>query len=193
MTPEDPEHAADAPLVRPLLQRMTGALQLHASVYDEVAADPEATNQAAIVVALAAIAQSFGGPEPIAIADLPIALAWAYFGWLVPGTLVWIVGSRILKFTADLPRVLRCGGFATTPQILWVMGFLAGGSEPFFLALGVLVFGLTLVANVIGIRQAFAVTTLQAVQTFLLGFIAFAGVALILGFLFAQFDTPIEG
>lgn len=192
MTPDDPGAAETNP-VRPLLHRMTGALQLQASAYDEVAADPEATNQAAVVVALAAIAQSLGGPEPIPIADLPFALAWAYFGWLVPGTLVWVVGTRILRFTADLPRVLRCGGFATTPQILWVMGFLAGGSEPFFLALGVLVFGLTLVANVIGIRQAFGVTTLQAVQTFLLGFMAFAGVALILGAVFAQFDTPIEG
>lgn len=193
MTPEEPQPTTDESPVRSFLVRSTGALQLQSPVYDEIAADPEATNQAAVVVAITALAQCVGGPEPVPVAEVPLALAWAYFSWLVPGTLVWVVATRILALEADLPRVLRCLGFATTPQILWLMGFLSGGSEPFFLALAALIFGLTLVANVIAIRQAFAVNTIRAVQTFLLGLVAFAGVAIIIGFVFSQLGTPIEG
>jgi len=191
VTPEDPEGAAPAETVRPFGLRLMGALQLQAPVYDEIAADPDATNQAAVVVGLAALAQGLGGPERIPLEQLPIVLAWAYFSWLVPGTLVWVVGTRILSHQADLPRVLRCVGFATAAQVLWVIGVVAPDSTPFHLALGVLIFGLALVANVVAIRQAFATGTLQAVQTFLLGFLAFAGVALIIGFVFAQFGSEI--
>lgn len=191
MTPEEPNAATDETRVRPFAQRIMGALQLQTAVYDEIAADPEATNQSAVVVAIAALAQALGGPERIPMEELPFALAWAYFSWLVPGTLVWATATRVLALEADLPRVLRCVGFATVPQALWLLGLLSAGSAPFEMALGVLIFGLALVANVLAIRQAFAVTTVRALQAFLLGFLAFAAVAIVLGFLFAQMGTEI--
>ncbi|MDG2308768.1 MAG: YIP1 family protein [Candidatus Binatia bacterium] len=191
MTPEEPKNASAADEVRPFVQRMTGSLQLQGPVYDEIAADPDATNQAAVVVAITALAQALGGPERIPMEDMPLALAWAYFSWLVPGALVWVVGNRFLGTNVDLPRVLRCTGYATSPQILWLLGLASLDSAPFELALGVLIFGLSLVANVIAIRQAFAVTTIRAVQAFLLGFLAFAGVAVVVGFIFAQLSTRL--
>ncbi len=191
MTPEEPQGTATASDARPFVQRMTGALQLQAPAYDEIAADPQATNQAAVVVAIAALAQALGGPERIPLADLPIALSWAYFSWLLPGTLMWVVATKILGHEANLPRLLRCLGFATVPQVLWLAGLLSSGSIPFELSLGVLIFGLALVGNVIAIRQAFAIDTIRAVQTLLLGFLAFVGVAMIIGFVLEQFDTAL--
>lgn len=193
MTPEEPTPTAETEAARPLLARITGALQLQSAVYDEVAADPDATNQAAVVVAIAAVAQALGGPEGSALADIPFILVWAYFSWLVPGTLVWVMGTRVLGLEADLPRVLRCVGFGTTPQLLWIAGLLGRDSEPFLLALATLIFCLGLVANVLGIRQAFQVNTFRAIHTFALGFLAFAGFALVVGFLLAQAGTSLEG
>ena len=71
MTPEEPNAAADEAPVRPFVQRVAGALQLQRAVYDEIAADPDATNQSAVVVAIAALAQAFGGPERIPMEELP--------------------------------------------------------------------------------------------------------------------------
>lgn len=193
MAPKEPTPTNEAKTARPLLARITGTLQLQAEVYDEIAADTDATNQAAVVVALAAVTGSLGGPEPGTLADLPFELALAYFSWLVPGTLLWIVATRALDFQADLARVLRCLGFATTPHLLWLGGLLAGGSEPFFFALFTVIVILLLVANVLAVRQAFAVNTLRAVQAMLLGFLAYTGVAVVAGFVLAQFGISLEG
>ncbi len=189
MTPD--ESTEEQPPKRPFFLRLMGALQLQTDIYDEIAADPTATNDAAVVVALCGLAQSFAGPEQVPIEQLPGALAWAYFSWLVPGTLVWLVATRGLSMESDLPRVLRCVGFASAPQLLWLATLASPErSEPLEMALGVLIFGLALVANVLALRQAFAVSTLRAVQAFVLGFLAFALVAIVLGFLLAQLGTP---
>lgn len=181
MSADEQEEAASTPAARSLLLRMTGALQLQAPVYREIADDLDATNQATVVVAITALTQALGGPEPVQMQDIPFALAWSYFGWLVPGLLVWTMATRALGFEGDLPRLLRCTAFATTPQVLWLLTLVSGGSEPFTLALGAVIFGLTLVANVLAIREAFGVATIRAVQAFALGFLAYAGFALILG------------
>jgi len=171
--------------VQPFVVRLFGAARIDPKVYGQVASDPAATNQAAVVVALSALAQAIGGPERIAIAEIPIALAWSYFSWLIPGTLVWLVAVRVLKHEADLPRVLRCVGFATAPQIYWLLGLLPIEAEAFRLAIGVVVFMMALVANVIAIREAFAVPTLRAAVIFAGGFLAFALLAVALGSILA--------
>ena len=194
MTPGDDDPAAPSTSSgegRSLLGRMLGALQLQSAVYDEIAADDRATNQATVVVAITAIAQALVGPERVPFADIPIALAWSYFGWLVPGLLVWVMATRALGLVADLPRLLRCTGFATTPQVLWILITFSEGSEPFELALGAVIFGLALIANILAIRQAFSVSTIRAVQTFALGFLAFAGFAFLLGGIAAQLGTRL--
>lgn len=191
MTPEEPQPTAAAEAPRSFVQRLLGALQLQSEVYDEIAADPAATNQAVAVVTLCALAQALGGPERLPLERLPLALAWAYFSWLVPGTVVWVCATRLLGMQADLPRVLRSVGFASAPQILWWIGLAARESVPFQLALGVLIFALALIANVVALRQAFAVNTLRALQAFALGFLAFAAVALVIGFLTAQLGAEL--
>lgn len=189
MTPEEPESTAAGP--RSFALRVLGALQLQPEVYDEIAGDEGATNQAIVLVALCAVAQALGGPERMPLEELPFAVAWAYFSWLIPATLVWATSTRFLHMEADLPRVLRCVGFAAAPQLLWLAGLPAPESVPFQLALGVAIFALALVANVLAIRQAFAVNTLRAVQAFALGFLAFAAAAMVIGFVFAQLGTEL--
>ena len=193
MTPDDPNRQASPepehpfsgePSGNPLpteprsfVRRVLGAIQLEENTYDEIATDTGATGQAAIVVGVSAAAQAMGGIEEASLGQLPGALAWGYFSWLLPGTLLWIIARNFLSLEADLIRVLRCIGFATAPQILWLFTLLAPESFPFRAALGLSIFGLGIATNVLALRQAFATTTIKAVQTLL----AFAALAVLAG------------
>src|SRR5690606_22105893 len=60
-TPHFPEAAMRPVGQRSLTERMKGAALLKVDVYEEVEADPTATQQAAIVVGIAALAAAIGG------------------------------------------------------------------------------------------------------------------------------------
>ena len=184
-SPEIPDTQAEG---RSFLRRVTGALQLDSPTYNEIASDPAATAQAAIVVAMAAAAQIVASPEALDWSQLPLVLAWQYMSWLFPGTLLWLIGTRVFGLPTELPRVLRCQGFATTPQLLWLLGSLAPQSRPVLLALAATIFLLVVAANVIAIRAAFTVNLMRAIQILLL----FAAAGLILGSIFLSVPNPSE-
>ena len=167
---------------RSFVRRVLGAIQLEENTYDEIATDTSATGQAAVVVGVSAAAQAIGGIEEAGLGEIPGALAWGYFSWLLPGTLLWVIARNFLALQADLIRVLRCIGFATAPQILWLFALLAPESFPFRAALGLSIFGLGIATNVLALRKAFATTTIKAIQTLL----AFAALAVLAGALLAS-------
>jgi hypothetical protein len=170
--------------------RVLGALQLQSDVYEEVADDPAATQQAIALVAICGLTQLPAAPQPLEGGDITLALIGAYLAWLIPGMMFRAVGERALGLKADLPRVLRALGFANAPQLLWLAGGFAPieasadaeptlTAPPFLLALGVVILILSLCSQVLALRVAFRTNLVRTLQLFVLSFFAFAVLAVV--------------
>jgi hypothetical protein len=153
--------------------RLLGALQLDATVYDEVEHDADALPQAAGVVALAALASGIGGVSAGG-GGLVAGVIGAVVGWLVGSGIVWLVGVRIMEHSSDYPELLRTIGFASAPQILTVLAIVP--------LVGWLVWPIValwgLAAYVIAVREALDVATGRAVLVCVLAW----GVSMALAF-----------
>ncbi|HEX2276009.1 MAG TPA: YIP1 family protein [Candidatus Tectomicrobia bacterium] len=145
---------------------MKGAALLHSDTYEEVEADQTATGQAAGVVALVAVAQAIGGAGEGGFGVLAGAIS-ALLGWLLWAGITYLIGAKLLGGTATWGELLRTLGFAQTPGVLYVLGFIPvlGGIIRFVVAIWVLI------AGVIAIRQALDVGTGKAILTAVLGWL----------------------
>ena len=133
------------------VQRMVGAAKLDAQVYEEIEADRSATPQALTVVVMASVAGGIGlgeGVRGLVVGTVAGLVGWAIWAWLI-----YLIGTRWLPepdTRADVGELLRTIGFATSPGILRVVGFVP--------VLGSLVFVVTavwtLVTVVVAVRQA---------------------------------------
>ncbi|HIF95788.1 MAG TPA: hypothetical protein EYQ54_01955 [Myxococcales bacterium] len=144
-------------------ERLLGAIKLDATVYEEVEHTPDAMGQAAGVVVLAVVARTFGVPGD---GGLVIGLLSGFIGWLIGTAVIWLIGVQILKHTSDFQELLRTLGFASAPQVLYVLGILPLGPLAPLLLLAVGVLGLF--AWVIAVRQALDVTTGRSIVICLL-------------------------
>ena len=143
-------------------ERLLGALRLDATVYEEVEHTPDALGQAAGVVALAALARALGVSGDAGLIEGLIGeLVGGFMGWLFGAAVIWLIGVKILKHTSDFQELLRSLGFASAPQLLYVLGALPLGPLAPVLVLAVLVLGVF--AWVIAVRQALDVTTGRSV------------------------------
>jgi hypothetical protein len=149
-------------------QRVVGALQLDAAIYEEVEHDPGALGQAALVVLLAAVATALGAPDGQASAGVIGAALGSFAGWAVSAGFVWFVGVRWMKHTSDFQELLRTIGFASAPQIAMILAVVTVLATP--VALLVAVWGIA--AYVVAVRQALDVTTGRAIFVCLLAFAA---------------------
>lgn len=158
-----------------VMSRMKGAAMLNIPTYEEVEADSTATSQAAIVVAIVAIASAIGGAGeggPGIIGGLVAAIV----GWLLWAGITYFIGDKLLGGTATWGELLRTIGFAQSPGVLYVLGIipLLGGLIRFAVAIWILV------AGIIAIRQALDFSTGKAILTAVLGWLAMVVVAVLL-------------
>lgn len=135
-------------------ERLLGALRVDATIYEEVEHTPEALGQAAAVVALAAVARGLGVPADNGLLG---GLLGGFLGWLFGTAVIWLIGVKIMKHTSDFQELLRTLGFASAPQLLYILGVIPLGPLAPLLALAVTVLGVF--AWVIAVRQALDVTT----------------------------------
>lgn len=147
-------------MARTLVERMMGAARLDVSVYEEVEADESATGQAAIVVALVAAAGAVGAAREGG-GLVAGAIIGSLLQWLMWSGLTWFIGTRLFAGTATYGELLRTLGFAMSPGVLNVLGFIPGIG----ILVAVAVWGWTLVAGIIAIRQALDFDTGKAVLT----------------------------
>jgi len=148
-------------------ERLTGALMLDTSVYEEVENDPDALGQAAGVVGLGAVASAIAGVGAGGGGILGGVLL-AGLGWVLGAVVVWLVGVRMLGHSSDLPELLRTLGFASAPRVLMILAVvpLLGW------LVGLAVVALSLVAWVLAVRHALDVDTGRAVLVCVLAFVA---------------------
>ena len=144
-------------------ERLLGAIRLDATVYEEVEHTPDALGQAAGVVALAAVARGLG----VAGLDGLIGeLISGFLGWLFGVAVIWLIGVKILQHSSDFQELLRTLGFASAPQLLYVIAVIPLGPLTPLLVIGVLI--LSIFAWVIAVRQALDVTTGRSVAVCIL-------------------------
>jgi len=145
---------------RSLVDRAVGAARLDIPTYEEVEADRSATSQAAVVVAVAAIASAIGASGR-GTGGIVAGLIGAFLSWGISSGLAYYVGTRFFGGTADWGELLRTLGFAQAPGVLNVLGIIPGLG-------GLVTFAVTiwvLVAQVVAIRQALDVDTGKAILT----------------------------
>jgi hypothetical protein len=165
---------------RSMLDRMTGAARLDIHTYEEVEADTTATNQAAAVVALVAVAQGIGASGQGAggvIAGVVVSLV----GWLMWAGITYLVGDKLLGGTATWGELLRTLGFAQSPGVLYVFAIIPGLG---WLVRAVIAIWI-LVAGIIAIRQACDFGTGRAILTAVIGWLVIAVPLVVLGLMAA--------
>ena len=155
------------------LRRLVGAAMLDANTYEEVEADRNAAPQAFAVVVLSSIAAGIGlhgasGAAATAsftvIASLLALGAWGTFA-----AITFRIGSRTLATAethVDLQEMLRTLGFAAAPGLFQILAIFT----PAPVVVSVLVFGWTMAASVVAVRQALDFdSTSRAIAVCLIG------------------------
>jgi len=153
------------------VQRMIGAAKLDVATYEEVEHDKSATWQAALVVVLAAIATGIGVMAGGSLQLFLMAAIAALIGWVIWAAIIWLVGTKLLpeaQTEADIGQLLRTLGFASSPGLLRVLGFIPVIGGLVFLVVQVWM----LITMVIAVRQALDYnSTWRAVGVCLIGWL----------------------
>ena len=145
-----------------MIQRMIGAALFNADTYEEIEADPGAIGQAIVVVLLVTLCGAVGGIIGGLLGDASaLRIVLGVIAGLVFGILRWAIWVSVLSLVGGM--MLRTGstqtswaeigrvvGFAYTPGVLYVFGFV-----PFIGWLfAVVAFLWTLAAVTVAVRQA---------------------------------------
>ena len=142
-----------------MIQRAVAIARLHLPTYEEVEHDTSLTREAGIIVLIASIVGSIGGP-PNGVGPFIATVLVNLIGWGLWATILAFVAQRLFNATTDRGEMLRVTGYAYGPRVLGLIPFL-----------GVIGAIWSLVAVIIGIRQAGDFSTGKAIITALVGFI----------------------
>lgn len=164
-----------------IMQRMLGAAKLDVATYEEVEKDSEATIQALGVVVLVAVATGLGSIGYVGFSGVLLGIIAAVLGWAVWAGLIWLIGTKLLaepSTEADWGQVARTTGFAQTPGLLRIFGFIPVVGPFIVLASGIW----QIVAVVIAVRSALDYTaTWRAVVVVLIGWVVSMLIYMLLG------------
>jgi hypothetical protein len=189
-----------------LTDRMLRAAKGDVHLYEEVERDTNATSQAATVVIIVAVLSAIGaavaatmlpasmviGGQTIAVPRNPIGtfvqqLIAVPIGWILWSYVTYFVGTRLFGGTATPGEMMRCIGFAYSPQVLSILQVVPvlGG------IVSLVLFVWSIWLAIVAIRQALDFSTGKAVGTAVVGaivaFVAIAIVGAIVGLITAPF------
>src|SRR5688500_12358510 len=133
-----------------LVDQMMRASRLEVPFYEEVERDESQTNNALTVVVITALAAGVSGAIGAAVAGTGVGsivlglvggIVAAGVGWALWCGIVYFVGTSIFKGTATWGEVLRTVGFAQSPNVLRILGFIpiVGGLISFIAGIWALV------------------------------------------------------
>ena len=157
-----------------MLARMLGAARLNVATFEDVESDKGATIQAMTVVILVSIAGGIGGILTSGIWGLVFGLIAGLVQWALWALVTFLVGTTILKTPethADWGELARTTGFAQTPGLFKVLGFLPVAGPIIVLIASIWQFA----AMVTAVRQALDYqSTWRAFGVVVIGFIIIA-------------------
>ena len=180
-----------APVARSgLLERMIGAARLDPRIYEEVEADTGATLQAMLVVIMVSVATGIGALGAGGIGGLLFGVIFGLAGWAVWALITYLVGTtwfRTPETHADWGQLARTTGFAQSPGVLRVLGFIPVVGPVIVL----FVFIWQIAAMAVAVRQALDYrSTWRAVGVVLVGFIVLVIPLILFAILLASGGTP---
>jgi hypothetical protein len=150
-----------------MMDRISRAIRLDASLYREVAGDDRLNGEAILVVLGATLLSGIG----LGIASHQRALTFGaelingvLLGWLLWAVIANLIGD-FLGGRSQLGSMIRALGYATAPRFVAVLGFLPCVGWVFRVA----AWGLTIAAGVIAIRETMEFDTFKAIVTAVLG------------------------
>lgn len=159
-----------------IMQRGKEIATFNTRTYEEVSRDPNATMEAAIVVAVVAVSSGLGrlfqGPGPLIGGIVSMLL-----GWVVAAAVIYFVGSRITgapTTSGSVERVMRAVGYAAIPNVfafltsIWFVGWL----------IAVILFFWMLITMILAIRASLNMTLGRAAMT---GFLAWIASIIVMG------------
>ena len=158
-----------------LFPRMLRAAKVESQLYEEVEADSGATGQALSVVVMASLSAGIGhgisglmkggaGGIGVFFTSLIIGAIGSLVAWFIFSLLCFWLGTTLFKgpdTKSTLGELLRVLGFADSPALLNIFVFIPfiGPIIPFVTMIW------TIIAGVVGVRQACDFTTGRAVGT----------------------------
>jgi hypothetical protein len=164
------------------VERVIGAIRLDPATYEQVEHDTDATWQAALVVAVAAIFSGVGSTGG-RTRDLVGGVVSAVIFWAIFALFAYLVGVYLLKgpqTSATFGEVLRALGFSYAPSLIAILGLIPGIGFLFILIAGIW----SLIASVIALRQSLEVSTGRAVAIAVVAFLAMVVVLAIIAAVF---------
>ncbi|HEU0164211.1 MAG TPA: YIP1 family protein, partial [Thermomicrobiales bacterium] len=150
--------------------------------YREIAVDPDATRQAAIVVTIVAIASAIGGAAD-GFSGAVVGLIGAFISWLLFTFVTWFFGTQLFgtpTTNANPESLLRTLGYAQAPSVLGILGFIPILGWVVSVIAGIWV----IVTSVFAIRQVLGLSTGRAIITAVIAAIASGIIIGIVGVIF---------
>ena len=167
-----------------MIARIMRVFKLDASVFREIAEDKSAMTQAAIIVVVVSLISAIAMAVSAAIGKTGSAIGTFFItllsgillSWILWAVLTYVVGVFLFKGKTDIPEMMRVLGYANAPNLLGIFGII-----PCLGWIAALVGGiLSLIAGVIGIREAMEFDTTKAIITAVIAWIISFGIGLLL-------------
>jgi hypothetical protein len=159
-----------------MINRMIRAATLDVDFYEEVEADTSLTQEALMVIILVSIATGIGtflggiigGSIVGAIVGLIVVVIIGIINYYIWAYVTYFVGTNLFKGTADVGELLRTLGYASSPRVLGILGFIPCVGWLIALASGIW----ALVAAIVAVRQALDFDdTVKAIITVVIGWV----------------------
>ncbi|MGI8963705.1 MAG: YIP1 family protein [Thermomicrobiales bacterium] len=172
-----------------ILNRAIRVAKLDLPVYREIAQDSRATTEAAIVVAVVAVASGIGAlTESFGV--VVVAIVGAFLGWIVFSAMTYFFGKNIFgtpTTQVDIESLMRTQGYARVPGILAFFGFIP------VLGWIVAIVGSiwALVTAIVAIRETLVISTGRAIIVGIIAAIASGIVLFILALIFGVDSATI--
>jgi len=151
--------------------RIVMSARLNPGIYEEIEADQSAMGQAITVVVLSSVAAGIGSLRYVGTAGLFLGTLSALLSWAIWAGITYFVGTRLLpvpETRSSYGELLRTIGFASSPGLIRILGFVPGLMNTVFFVAGIWM----LLAMVIAVRQALDYqSTWRAVGVCLIGWI----------------------
>lgn len=161
-----------------IAQRAIDVATLKTRTYSEIARDPKALVEAAIVVVAVAISAGIGAVN-YGAGGLITGIILSLLGWVISSAIIYVVATRVTgtpTTSGSIQTLLRTLGYASAPNIFSFLGFIwiIGGLVLFALSIW------TLITTIFAIRAALGMSISRAILTAFLALVAAAIVRILL-------------
>jgi len=169
-------------MVNRILSRALRVAKLDLPVYREIARDRSATTEAAVVVAVVALASGIGALTD-SFGRVVVAIIGAFIWWVIFAAMTYFFGKNVFgspNTQVDLESLLRTQGYARAPGVLAFFGFIPvlGWIAAFIGAVW------SIITAVVAIRETLVIGTGRAIIVGIVAAIASGLIVGIIGLIF---------